>query len=187
MPAFGLSGPYRDFVALGAGLEMFSGLAWQTGAGYGDGRPHLLGFPITDCLAGLHATLGALALLRSHGRDHLVVTQLASALNLVSSTLAAEGGAQPGSWQDEVADPESLLTRSDLQDDFELVNDGRARPQRYLRPAWSGLAPTRPLRGAPGQGEHSFQILTSLAGVDRDAFQRLRQARVTSQTYLPSR
>lgn len=62
MPAYGSTGPYRDYVAYGPGIETTSGLSWLTG--YEDGSPMLSGSAYGDPIAGLHGTVAILAALR---------------------------------------------------------------------------------------------------------------------------
>ncbi len=62
MPAFGLTGPYRDYVAYGTGLEGMVGLAAMTG--YANGPPLKTGIAYGDPVGGLHAAFAVLAALR---------------------------------------------------------------------------------------------------------------------------
>jgi crotonobetainyl-CoA:carnitine CoA-transferase CaiB-like acyl-CoA transferase len=64
MPAFGLSGPWRDRTGYAQNMEQVSGMAWMTG--FSDGPPHVPN-GICDPLAGTHATL-ALLLAVEHRR-----------------------------------------------------------------------------------------------------------------------
>ncbi|MBI4504248.1 MAG: CoA transferase, partial [Chloroflexi bacterium] len=66
MPAFGSSGPYRDAVALGGGLDLMSGLAHATGL---PGPPLLAGAALPDPVAGATAALATLAALRWRERS----------------------------------------------------------------------------------------------------------------------
>lgn len=61
MPAFGLSGPYRDRISYGPGIDAMSGLSHLTG--YADGPPMKPGNFFCDQNAGLHAAVSALAAL----------------------------------------------------------------------------------------------------------------------------
>ena len=72
MPAFGLSGPWRDAPGFAQTMEQVSGLAWMTG--FSDSQPHNQRGP-TDPNGGVHAAFGALVALRARDRDdrgHLV-------------------------------------------------------------------------------------------------------------------
>ncbi|MBI2917562.1 MAG: CoA transferase [Chloroflexi bacterium] len=62
LPALGLTGPYRDYVAYGTGLEGMVGLATMTG--YPNGPPLKTGIAYGDPVGGLHAAFGTLAALR---------------------------------------------------------------------------------------------------------------------------
>jgi len=72
MPAFGLSGPWRDRVGFAQTMEMMSGMAWVTGPLGGD--PRIMRGPC-DPIAGMHgavAMVAALADARRTGQGHLV-------------------------------------------------------------------------------------------------------------------
>lgn len=85
MPAFGLSGPWRDHVGFAQTMEQLSGLAWVTG--HADDQPRIPRGPC-DPLAGMHAVMAifvALAERAATGRGHLVEsTMVESALNLAA-------------------------------------------------------------------------------------------------------
>ncbi|MFO0687303.1 MAG: CoA transferase [Myxococcota bacterium] len=82
MPAFGLSGPWRDNVGFAQTMEQISGLAWITGHAYD--QPRIQRGPC-DPLAGMHAafaTLVALAEREKTGTGHLLeCTMVEGALN----------------------------------------------------------------------------------------------------------
>ena len=59
MPAFGKSGPWRDRISYGPGIDAMSGLSWLTG--YADGSPLKPGNFYCDQNAGLHAALSTVA------------------------------------------------------------------------------------------------------------------------------
>ena len=87
MPAYGLSGPWRDRGGYAQTMEMAAGLAWRTGLP--EGRPVIPNGPC-DPVAGGHATVGLLLALehrRQTGEGMLVeVPMIGGALNI-----AAEG------------------------------------------------------------------------------------------------
>jgi len=82
MPAFGLSGPWRDNVGFAQTMEQISGLAWMTG--HADDQPRIQRGPC-DPLAGMHAAyavLVALAEREKTGTGHLMeCTMVEGALN----------------------------------------------------------------------------------------------------------
>jgi crotonobetainyl-CoA:carnitine CoA-transferase CaiB-like acyl-CoA transferase len=83
MPAFGLSGPWRDHTGFAQTMEQLSGLAWVTG--HSDDQPRIPRGPC-DPVAGMHsafALLVALAERAASGRGHHVEsTMVESALNI---------------------------------------------------------------------------------------------------------
>ncbi len=93
MPAFGLSGPWRDNVGFAQTMEQMSGLAWITG--HADDQPRIQRGPC-DPLAGMHAAFAtqvALAEREKTGRGHLLeCTMIEGALN-AAAELAVEWSA----------------------------------------------------------------------------------------------
>ena len=85
MPAFGLSGPWRDHPGFAQTMEQLSGLAWVTG--HPDDQSRIPRGPC-DPMAGMHgafALLVALARRERSGRGHLVEsTMVESALNVAA-------------------------------------------------------------------------------------------------------
>lgn len=66
MPAFGKSGPWRDRISYGPGIDAMSGMSWLTG--YADGSPLKPGNFYCDQNAGLSAALSTVAALIQRGR-----------------------------------------------------------------------------------------------------------------------
>lgn len=66
MPAFGKSGPWRDRISYGPGIDAMSGMSWLTG--YADGSPLKPGNFYCDQNAGLTAALSTVAALMARGR-----------------------------------------------------------------------------------------------------------------------
>lgn len=91
MPAFGASGPWRDRISYGPGIDAMSGLSWLTG--YRGGPPLKPGNFYCDQNAGLHAASAALAALRARERDGIGQTvelaMLEGELQLVGDALLA--------------------------------------------------------------------------------------------------
>jgi crotonobetainyl-CoA:carnitine CoA-transferase CaiB-like acyl-CoA transferase len=85
MPAFGLSGPWRDRTGFAQTIEQATGLAWITG--HRDGLPTIPRGPC-DPLAGAHAAFALLAALDDRdraARGHLVeAPMLEAALNIAA-------------------------------------------------------------------------------------------------------
>jgi len=85
MPAFGLSGPWRNRTGYAQNMEQVSGMAWLTG--FPEGPPHVPN-GICDPLAGTHATLALLLALehrRKTGEGMLVeVPMVGGAVNVAA-------------------------------------------------------------------------------------------------------
>jgi crotonobetainyl-CoA:carnitine CoA-transferase CaiB-like acyl-CoA transferase len=88
MPAFGLSGPWRDNTGFAQTMEQLSGLAWLTG--HPDDQPRIQRGPC-DPLAGMHAALALLVALAERdasGVGHLVeCTMVEAALNVAAEQI----------------------------------------------------------------------------------------------------
>jgi crotonobetainyl-CoA:carnitine CoA-transferase CaiB-like acyl-CoA transferase len=82
MPAFGLSGPWRDRTGFAQTMEQVSGMAWVTGLADG---PPLIPRGTCDPMAGMHAVLALIVALDERertGRGAMVeVTMVEAALN----------------------------------------------------------------------------------------------------------
>jgi crotonobetainyl-CoA:carnitine CoA-transferase CaiB-like acyl-CoA transferase len=92
MPAFGLSGPWRDHVGFAQTMEQISGLAWLTG--HVDDQPRIQRGPC-DPLAGTHAafaTLAALVERERTGTGHLLeCAMVEGALNAAAEQIVEHG------------------------------------------------------------------------------------------------
>lgn len=86
MPAFGLTGPWRDRVGFAQTMEQISGLAFMTG--YPDGHPLTPNGPC-DPIAGMHAAI-ALLLALEHRRETGAGMQLESIMVGGALNVAAE-------------------------------------------------------------------------------------------------
>ncbi|MFV0526352.1 MAG: CoA transferase [Acidimicrobiales bacterium] len=88
MPAFGLTGPWRDFVGFAPTMEQLSGLPELSG--YPDGPPALSGNSISDPAAGLSGCFALLAALRQ-GRTGIRIdlSQLEALTGLIAPELIA--------------------------------------------------------------------------------------------------
>ena len=88
MPAFGLTGPWRDNTGFAQTMEQLSGMAWLTG--HPDDQPRIPRGPC-DPLAGMHGALALLVALSGRagsGRGHHVEsTMVESALNVAAEQL----------------------------------------------------------------------------------------------------
>ncbi len=99
MPAFGQSGPWRDFVGFAPTIEQLSGLPELTG--YTDGPPVLTGNSVADPCAGLFGAFATLAVLRhtrsTTGGARIDLSQLEAMTSLLAPELLAEqlGGPAP--------------------------------------------------------------------------------------------
>lgn len=89
MPAFGLTGPWRDRPGFAQTIEQLSGLAWITG--HSDDQPRVPRGP-GDPIAGVHGAIALLVTLarsRRSGRGHQVEVPLAEvALNVAAEPVA---------------------------------------------------------------------------------------------------
>jgi crotonobetainyl-CoA:carnitine CoA-transferase CaiB-like acyl-CoA transferase len=88
MPAFGLSGPWRDNTGFAQTMEQLSGMAWLTG--HPDDQPRIPRGPC-DPLAGMHGVLAFLVALAErtdsgHGH-HVESTMVEGALNVAAEQL----------------------------------------------------------------------------------------------------
>ena len=85
MPAFGLSGPWRDNTGFAQTMEQLSGMAWVTG--HLDDQPRIPRGPC-DPLAGMHGVFAFLVALvkrsRSGSGHHIESTMVESALNVAA-------------------------------------------------------------------------------------------------------
>ncbi|MEO8697348.1 MAG: CoA transferase, partial [Acidimicrobiales bacterium] len=85
MPAFGLSGPWRDRTAYAMTVEQASGMSWLSG--FSDSQPENPNGPC-DPIAGLHAAYALMLGLEHRRRTgegvHLEVPMIGSALNVTS-------------------------------------------------------------------------------------------------------
>ncbi len=92
MPAFGKSGPWRDRISYGPGIDAMSGLSWLTG--YADGSPLKPGNFYCDQNAGLHAALATIAALRARERDEtgqtVELAMLEGELNLIGEAMVGQ-------------------------------------------------------------------------------------------------
>ena len=88
MAAFGLSGPWRDYVAFAQTMEQMTGLAWVTG--HVDDQPRIQRGPC-DPLAGMHAAFATLVALEERertGRGQLLeCTMVEGALNAAAEQI----------------------------------------------------------------------------------------------------
>lgn len=104
MPAFGLTGSWRDRTGFAQTIEQASGLAWTTG--YPDGPP-LAPRGVCDPLAGVHAALACLAALRHRDRSGAAGTVEVPMLELA----VRAGYGQLAAWQVAGTAPQRLGNR----------------------------------------------------------------------------
>jgi crotonobetainyl-CoA:carnitine CoA-transferase CaiB-like acyl-CoA transferase len=92
MPAFGLSGPWRDHPGFAQTMEQLSGLAWITG--HADDQPRIQRGPC-DPLSGMHAAWAFLVALEERealGRGvHVECTMVEAALNAAAEAIVEFG------------------------------------------------------------------------------------------------
>ena len=91
MPAFGRSGPWRDRISYGPGIDAMSGLSWLTG--YADGSPLKPGNFYCDQNAGLHAAVAAVAALIARatvGGQTVELAMLEGELQLIGEAMVGQ-------------------------------------------------------------------------------------------------
>ncbi len=91
MPAFGKSGPWRDRISYGPGIDAMSGLSWLTG--YADGSPLKPGNFYCDQNAGLTAALSTVAALMARGRvggQTVELSMLEGELQLIGEAMVGQ-------------------------------------------------------------------------------------------------
>ena len=91
MPAFGKSGPWRDRISYGPGIDAMSGLSWLTG--YADGSPLKPGNFYCDQNAGLHAALATIAALVARNRvggQSVELAMLEGELQLIGDAMVGQ-------------------------------------------------------------------------------------------------
>lgn len=91
MPAFGKSGPWRDRISYGPGIDAMSGLSWLTG--YADGSPLKPGNFYCDQNAGLHAALSTVAAIMARprvGGQTIELAMLEGELQLIGEAMVGQ-------------------------------------------------------------------------------------------------
>ncbi len=91
MPAFGKSGPWRDRISYGPGIDAMSGLSWLTG--YADGSPLKPGNFYCDQNAGLSAALSTVAALMARcrvGGQTVELAMLEGELQLIGDAMVGQ-------------------------------------------------------------------------------------------------
>ena len=91
MPAFGKSGPWRDRISYGPGIDAMSGLSWLTG--YADGSPLKPGNFYCDQNAGLHAALSTVAAIIARcrvGGQTVELAMLEGELQLIGEAMVGQ-------------------------------------------------------------------------------------------------
>jgi len=193
MPAFGLSGPWRDHTGFAQTMEQLTGLAWITG--HRDDQPRIQRGPC-DPLAGMHAAYALLVALAQHrctGEGvHVESTMVEAALNAAAEQLieftaygnlmqrdgnrcpeaAPQGlyacrGSQPGAerWL-------ALSVHSDVQ--WDALCEVLGRPAWAAAPAFGSLAGRR-----AAQAAIDARLRSCFAAREREALaEELREAGV---------
>ncbi len=91
MPAFGKSGPWRDRISYGPGIDAMSGLSWLTG--YADGSPLKPGNFYCDQNAGLLAALSTVAAIMARcrvGGQTVELAMLEGELQLIGDAMVGQ-------------------------------------------------------------------------------------------------
>lgn len=99
MPAFGLDGPEREYIAYGMTIEAISGMTALTG--YHDGPPQLLGNAYGDSVSGVNGAVAVMIALRARERSgkgsHIELAQVEAFMPLIGGALvyARQGDDRP--------------------------------------------------------------------------------------------
>ncbi len=91
MPAFGRSGPLRDRISYGPGIDAMSGLSWLTG--YADGSPLKPGNFYCDQNAGVHAAVATVVALMARprvGGQTVELAMLEGELQLIGEAMVGQ-------------------------------------------------------------------------------------------------
>jgi crotonobetainyl-CoA:carnitine CoA-transferase CaiB-like acyl-CoA transferase len=176
MPAFGLSGPWRDHVGFAQTMEQISGLAWLTG--HPHDQPRIQRGPC-DPLAGTHAAFATLVALAERERTgtghHVECAMVEGALNAAAEQII-EHGAHDVVLQREGnraphAAPQNLYPCRGSEEWLALSVESDAQWQALVavlgRPAWALAAD---LASHAGRRAHHDRIDAELArwAADRD-------------------
>jgi crotonobetainyl-CoA:carnitine CoA-transferase CaiB-like acyl-CoA transferase len=163
MPAFGLSGPWRDHTGFAQTMEQLSGLAWLTG--HAHDQPRIQRGPC-DPLAGMHAAFAFLVALeerRVRGEAvHVECAMVEGALNAAAEQLveytaygermeregnrcpgAAPQGLYPCAGHDPVASPRWLALSVADDEQWHALVGALGDPAWARDPALAGLAGRR--------------------------------------------
>lgn len=173
MPAFGLSGPWRDRTGFAQTMEQLSGMAWITG--HRDDQPRIPRGPC-DPIAGMHGAFALLVALvgrtKSGRGHHIENTMVESALNIAAEQLVdftaygelqkREGNRSP------LAAPQGLYACA----------DGMPGAEAWLALSVATDAQWKALRGALGEPEWAaapkFQSLEGRRAGHDEIDERLR-------------
>jgi crotonobetainyl-CoA:carnitine CoA-transferase CaiB-like acyl-CoA transferase len=147
MPAFGLTGPWRDRTGYAQTMEQVSGMAWLTG--YPDQEPQVPNGPC-DPIAGSHATIALLLALehrRRTGQGMLVEAPMVAGALQIAAEQVIEHSAYGALLQRQgnrgpAAAPQNLYLCSDL--------DAQGRRDRWVAIAVASDAHWEALRRALG-------------------------------------
>ncbi|MGM9922747.1 MAG: CoA transferase [Bacillus sp. (in: firmicutes)] len=154
LSAFGQTGPYRDYVGYGPTLEAMSGLASVTH--YGDHKPFLPGFSISDMGAGIHAAFALAASLYYRRRNQAGIrvdaSQYEAACQFVGDYLL--GGMQSGKRKS----PTKIRNLIDLANDQRISRISIPGGDSLLGMPWGSKGGNVFLKPPPMFGQHTSQL-----------------------------
>ena len=165
MPAFGRSGPYRDFISMGPGVDAISGLSELTG--YADGPPMKPGNFYADYMNGMlasHCILAGLFARDRTGRgQHIEATMLEAEVNafgeaIVGYTLTDRAPTRRGNGHPTMAPHNVYPCHGDDRWVAIAVEDDdqwQALVRVMGTPAWAGEAD---FAGASGRHERQKEV-----------------------------
>jgi crotonobetainyl-CoA:carnitine CoA-transferase CaiB-like acyl-CoA transferase len=180
LPAFGASGPWRDYVAYGSGLELATGLAPRAA----DGCPVPAPVAYLDYLAGTYGALGLLAALLARDRagrgTHLELAQREVAAQVLGAVREKDSEQTSAALDPAALGAGRHLTARGL---FAAPTPTGSTCHHYARLPWRlhGV-PSRRERSAPAYGADTRRLLRRVGGLTAAAIATLARAGIVAST-----